>query len=176
MAESLGFVIGTYTISQDVPILYITDSNNARTLQRNVKNQKDFTHRKPIRCIKQGIDHSIANHLEYLTSQWLWEDQVDENMQRLYRNGEETCKRWALRKSPIAQTAHDDEDVLSTASHIESHADDVSLPSRFSPRLLPWTMSNPQCLLGKERIATTSTHPCMICLAKIFSLKSSLTS
>jgi hypothetical protein len=36
-AEALGFIIGEYTIPSDLPVIYITDSNNARTLQRNVK-------------------------------------------------------------------------------------------------------------------------------------------
>jgi hypothetical protein len=36
MAESLGFIIGAYTLHMDLPALYITDSNNARTPQRNV--------------------------------------------------------------------------------------------------------------------------------------------
>jgi hypothetical protein len=29
MAETLGFIIGEYTIPVDMPIIYITDSNNA---------------------------------------------------------------------------------------------------------------------------------------------------
>ena len=33
MTESLGFIIGEYTIPPDLPTIYITDSNNARTLQ-----------------------------------------------------------------------------------------------------------------------------------------------
>jgi hypothetical protein len=66
----MGFIIGEYTIPSDTPIIYITDSNNARTLQWNIKNSHKFTHRKMIRGVKQGIDHSIANQLEYLTSKW----------------------------------------------------------------------------------------------------------
>jgi hypothetical protein len=31
MAESLGFIIGEYTIPGNFPVIYITDSNNART-------------------------------------------------------------------------------------------------------------------------------------------------
>jgi hypothetical protein len=33
MAEALGFIIGEYTVPPDLPIIYITDSNNAWTLQ-----------------------------------------------------------------------------------------------------------------------------------------------
>jgi len=41
MAESLGFIIGEYTIPSDLPVIYITDSNNARTLQRNIIHAKN---------------------------------------------------------------------------------------------------------------------------------------
>jgi hypothetical protein len=73
MAETLGFIFGEYTLPSHLPAIYITDSNNARTLQRNIKNIEDFTHRKKIRKIKQGINYSIANHLEYLTKNGLKE-------------------------------------------------------------------------------------------------------
>jgi hypothetical protein len=46
MAETMGFIIGEYTVPETLPIIYVTDSNNARTLQRNLKNGKDFTHHK----------------------------------------------------------------------------------------------------------------------------------
>jgi hypothetical protein len=42
MAETIGFILGEYTIPSDLPILYITDSNNARTLQWRVKNRDDL--------------------------------------------------------------------------------------------------------------------------------------
>jgi hypothetical protein len=32
MAESIDFILGEYTIPSDLPIIYITDSNNARVL------------------------------------------------------------------------------------------------------------------------------------------------
>jgi hypothetical protein len=63
MAKALGFIIGKYTIPVDQPIIYITDSNNARTLQQNISNGDKFTHQKMFRNVKQGIDHSITNHL-----------------------------------------------------------------------------------------------------------------
>jgi hypothetical protein len=31
MAEAVGFIIGAYTIPCDIPIIFVTDSNNART-------------------------------------------------------------------------------------------------------------------------------------------------
>jgi hypothetical protein len=70
MAESIGFILGAYTIPSDIPVIFITDSNNASTLQRNLTVLNTYTHRKQIRFIKQGIESSIANHLEYLTLQW----------------------------------------------------------------------------------------------------------
>jgi hypothetical protein len=85
MAESLGFIIGEYTIPPDLPIIYITDSNNARTLQKKVYNSDDLTHWKKVRKFKQGIHYSIANHLEYLTSKWPREEQLCEHTKRLYK-------------------------------------------------------------------------------------------
>jgi len=89
MAETLGFILGEYTLPSHLPAIYITDSNNARTLQRNIKNIDDFTHRKRIRKIKQGIDYSIANHLEYLTKKWPQRDHQNYHTRRLYERGEE---------------------------------------------------------------------------------------
>jgi hypothetical protein len=74
MAEALGFIIGEYTIPAEIPVIYVTDSNNARSLQKRIRNSDTYTDQKIVRSIKQGIDYSIANHLEYLTSQWLQED------------------------------------------------------------------------------------------------------
>ncbi len=37
--------------------------------------------------MKQGIDYSIANHLEYLTSKWPNEEQLSEYTKNLYRRG-----------------------------------------------------------------------------------------
>jgi hypothetical protein len=103
MAESLAFIIGEYTIPSGIPIIYITDSNNARTLQWNIKNLDDFTHRKKVRQVKQGIEYSIANHLEYLTNEWPHLDQLSILMQRAYNKGVEMCTRWA--------SQHDNTDV-----------------------------------------------------------------
>jgi hypothetical protein len=94
MAESLGFVLGAHTIPPGIPIMYVTDSNNARTLQRNLANPHLFTHRKMVRKVKQGIDHAIANHLQLLTPpQHNWQDNSYE--QELYGNGHENCQSWA---------------------------------------------------------------------------------
>jgi hypothetical protein len=76
MAESIGFILGEYTIPAHLPIIYITDSNNDRTLQRRVRHINNYTHRQRVRQTKQGIDYSIANHLELLTSKWPPKDQL----------------------------------------------------------------------------------------------------
>jgi hypothetical protein len=100
MAETMEFIIGEYTIPSDTPIIYITDSSNARMLQRNIKNSHKFTHHKMIRGIKQGIDHSIANHLEYLTSKWPKEDRLSPHVRNVYRRGENICHIWAQQTNP----------------------------------------------------------------------------
>jgi hypothetical protein len=48
MAESIGFILGEYTIPAEIPVIYITDSNNARALQRNITSLKDFAHHKQV--------------------------------------------------------------------------------------------------------------------------------
>ena len=81
-----------------MPIIYITDSNNARTLQQNVRFKNKFTHRKMIRQVKQGINHAMANHLEYLTDKWPREEQLTRYTLELYKRGEETYKLGATQK------------------------------------------------------------------------------
>jgi hypothetical protein len=76
VVESLGFIIGEYTVPAKLPIIYITDSNNARTLQRRIKNCDGIMHQIKVRKVKQGIEYSIANHLELLTSKWPRLDQL----------------------------------------------------------------------------------------------------
>ncbi len=99
MAETLGFILGEYTIPSYLPIMYITDSQNARTLQRNVKHIDSFTHRQKIRKVKQGIDHSIANHLEYLTQRWIRQEHLSAYALNLYRRAEQICDSWSSRQS-----------------------------------------------------------------------------
>jgi len=101
MAEALGFILGEYTIPSGFPIIYVTDSNNARTLQRNTKNLNQFTHRKKIRQLKQGIDFSIANHLEFLTNKWPQLDQLSYQMRRVYNNGVDICEQWAAQHEEV---------------------------------------------------------------------------
>ncbi|MFN9980825.1 MAG: hypothetical protein ACK53Y_12950, partial [bacterium] len=125
MAEAVGFILGEYTIPSDLPIIYITDSNNARTLQRRVKNKDDFTHRHMVQYVKQGIDSSIANHLEYLTSKWPKEDQLSAYTRRLYSRGEQACRIWAHKPGlvqPIQQ--QDDESLLDRDENINNHIND----------------------------------------------------
>jgi hypothetical protein len=83
MAETLGFIIGDYTIPSELPVIYITDSNNARMLLRRLKNCEGLMHRKKVRAVKQGINYSLANHLEFLSSQWPHEDQLSTYAKRI---------------------------------------------------------------------------------------------
>jgi len=60
-----------------------------------------FTHRKIIRQVKQGINASIANHLEYLSAQRNnVEDLSPEKI--LLNNGIERCKIWAEKNCLVA--------------------------------------------------------------------------
>ncbi len=95
MAESIGFIIGEYTIPAELPVIYITDSNNARTLQQSIASLKKFTHRKQVRHVKQGMDQSIASHLEYLTKKWPAQNELTPYQQHLYKRGERVCQIWA---------------------------------------------------------------------------------
>jgi hypothetical protein len=99
MTEAVGFIIAAYTIPQNLPTIFVTDSNNARTLQRNIKNINQFTHWKKVRHIKQGIDYSIANHMEYLTRKWPKTKQLDDQCQRLYESGKVKCQEWARQQN-----------------------------------------------------------------------------
>jgi hypothetical protein len=111
MAETCGLILGEYTVPVGMPIIYITDSNNARTLQRNLKNNSTFTHREKIRGIKQGIDYSIASHLEHLTSTWPAADQQTAHTKALYQRGEAICKIWAA-QSCNANIPHPEDDSV----------------------------------------------------------------
>jgi hypothetical protein len=95
MAEAIGFIIGEYTIPPNLPIMYITDSDNTRTLQWNIYNRNEMTHRSSIRKIKQGIDSAIAGYLEYLTSLWSRSDLLNVQHREIYIRGEEICRIWA---------------------------------------------------------------------------------
>jgi hypothetical protein len=116
MAETCGLLLGEYTVPANMPIIYITDSNNARTLQRNLKNSITFTHRKMIRTVKQGIDYSIASHLEHLTSKWPAADIQTAHAKAMYQRGEAVCKFWAEQGNITAKPSIDDKSVHSLTS------------------------------------------------------------
>jgi L-lactate utilization protein LutC len=94
MAESLGFIIGEYTAPLTGPS-YILQTLIMRGHSKKRLEPEDLTHRKKIRRMKQGTDYSIASHLEFLTSKWLTEDNLDEFKKRLNKKGEEVCRSWA---------------------------------------------------------------------------------
>ncbi len=53
--------------------------------------------------MKQGIDYSIANHLEHLTWQWAPIGQMAASMQRLYENGINICQQWTRQSDVTLQ-------------------------------------------------------------------------
>jgi len=128
MAETLGFIIGDYTIPSELPIIYITDSNNAKMLLRRLKNFEGLTHRKKVRAVKQGINYSLANHFEFLSSQWPHEDQLSTYAKRIFKRGEEVCKRWAMKK----HQHNTSEDSLSFYNERSATEDESSNESTFS--------------------------------------------
>jgi hypothetical protein len=110
-------------MAETLPAINITDSNNARTLQRNIKNIEEFTHQKKIRKLKQGINYSIANHLEYLTKNWPQRDCQNYHTRRLYERGEEICKLCALHKNSTNKNCSE---VQSTISQNLSYNEESS--------------------------------------------------
>ncbi len=141
MAETFGFIIGEYSIPTDMPIIYITDSNNARTLQRNIKQGEQYTHRYMIRHIKQGIDHAIANHLEYLTSLWPQEENLDPYILELYKKGEDICRIWVSKQMSSntilpqanyeAELEHDDNSTQHTDDSLGTAIDKPPAKNRY---------------------------------------------
>jgi hypothetical protein len=95
MAEVLGFIFGKYTIPPNSPIICITDSKNARALQCNILHKNNLTHRTMIQKIKQGLDYSLANHLEHLTYLWMGLEYLDNQDQECYLRGKNICRLWA---------------------------------------------------------------------------------
>ncbi len=168
MAESIGFILGEYTIPAHLPIIYITDSNNARTLQRRVRHINNYTHRQRVRQIKQGIDYSIANHLELLTSKWPPEDQLPYNTLRLYTKGEELCRSWALfshqQTRPPPHHPHQNSHNSSTSNDLSSTNSSLSTTSDIQP--LTTTANNTRShfnssmydLLGKIIVVKVFSH------------------
>jgi hypothetical protein len=104
LAESIGFILGAYTAPLGLPILHVTDSANARTLQRNVRHMNDFTLRKQMRTIIQGINSAVANHLEYLTAQWPDQHQDGSFEKQLYDQGLAWCNACALQPGTSSRT------------------------------------------------------------------------
>ena len=70
---------------------------------------------KLIRSVKQGIDHSIANHIENLTSRWMREDQINTHTKEVYERGMGVYKIWAKQHNrPVTMMEEDNGDVSST--------------------------------------------------------------
>ncbi len=129
MAETLRFIIREYTTPSDLPIIYITDSKNARRLQRKLKKSDELTHRKKIRQVKQDIDYSIANHLEMLISKWQCKDQLTAYAKRLYKRGGEICYTWAMSKEHFSDDTEDNQNSQYGDFRREEDASDISIKS-----------------------------------------------
>ncbi len=129
MAETLGFIIREYTTPSDLPIIYITDSKNERTLQRELKKSDELTHRKKKRQAKQDTDYSIANHLEMLTSKWQCKDKLTAYAKRLYKRGEEICYTWAMNKEHFSDDTEDNQNSQYGDFRRGEDASDISIKS-----------------------------------------------
>ena len=137
----MGLILGEYTIPSNMPVIYILDSNNARTLQRKLCNLDAYTHREKIRNIQQGIESSIANHLEYLTSRWPSQDQLSQHTKDMYERGEAICKLWATPNAEILNSSesvsyntsdsnHWDDDNSSMESDATEIANEIPIPKK----------------------------------------------
>ena len=88
-----------------------------------------------MRTVKQGIDYSIANHLEYLTSKWPRPEQMSLSSREMYRRGEELCQSWTKQVNTPKPTMFIDD---STADSIEPWDEDdstVESTSSMTPTL-----------------------------------------
>jgi hypothetical protein len=56
-----------------------------------------------VRQIKQGIDYSIANHMEYLARRWPKTNQLSEQQRHLYECGKDTCQTWTHQRNITLQ-------------------------------------------------------------------------
>jgi hypothetical protein len=141
MVEAFGFIIGEYTIPSDLPIIYITDSNNARTLQRNLKNKESFTHRQLVRRVQQGIDQAIANHLDLLTTKWPSRETLSNYALEMYKKGEEICNIWM--NQPCGNTSYNQVCDTSVSSSLTLNDDSsCSESSCNSDSIIHKTSSN----------------------------------
>ena len=138
MAEAIGFILGDYTIPADLPVIYITDSNNARTLQRKIKCGDTLTHRQKVRQVMQRIDSSIAHHLEYLTSKWPSEDQLCEHTKDMYRRGAEICRIWAEQEKVSSSDLPDSSKSFRPSIGNNEDSDDQSETTSDTASLAPY--------------------------------------
>jgi hypothetical protein len=165
MAESIGLILGEYTIPSDLPVIYILDSNNSRTLQRKLCHLDEYTHRETVRNIRQGIESSIACHLEYLTSKWPRNAQLSQHAKELYARGEEICKLWAAQDTAPIMNSNDEDD--NSVSSLPSWTDEIIDDNIDTPALDTNSM-----MTGKNRHRFDPTmYDCLerLILLKVYS-------
>jgi hypothetical protein len=95
IAEAYGFLLAEYTIPINCPVIYITDSQNARGMHYNIIHRDSLTHRQRIRQLGQGISQSLVNHFEHLIQQRPAIEEFDEETVGRIEKGRIACIRWA---------------------------------------------------------------------------------
>jgi len=103
MAETLGLIIADYSIPHKHPTIIITDSQNARTLQRNLFFQDNFTHRQLTRKLRFGISHSLSAHLNMLTTMRLPIEDLPPELELIQQAGIQLLKKWANTTTPTSK-------------------------------------------------------------------------
>jgi hypothetical protein len=67
MAETLGFILGEYTLAPHLPAIYITDSNSARTFVREMSHDFNnmvyalFARNAPSNLQRKGIPYKVMS-------------------------------------------------------------------------------------------------------------------
>ncbi len=97
MAESLGILLSEYSLPIASPAMYITDSQNARSLHYNLNKGQDLTNCFLNRKVLQGIHQPIANQLSYALSQRYKEEDLCYEMYNRLIKGQQTCQEWCTK-------------------------------------------------------------------------------
>ena len=104
MAESLGILMSEYSLPSATPAMYITDSQNARSLHYNLNKGQDLTNCSLIRKVLQGIHQPIANQLSYALSQRYKEEDLCYEMHNRLIKGQQTCQEWCSKTTQLDTT------------------------------------------------------------------------
>ena len=86
----------------------------------------------------QGIDSSIAGHLDHLTRNWVKFHQLSNYNQRLYKRGERVCKIWANANTLSKTSPLEQQEIGSDSHSINSSStldDDSSIDTFECPKI-----------------------------------------